>query len=64
MSNVVHVKETPPLKRIKCNSIANVRKWEDTYLSYGFFLLDDQILNVAATFKKCKDNRVIKFPAF
>jgi len=33
-------------------------------LSYGFFLLDDQILNVAATFKKCKNNRVIKFPAF
>jgi len=37
MSNVVHVKETPPLKRIKCNSIANVRKWEDTFELWVLF---------------------------
>jgi len=34
------------------------------YLRYGFFLLDDQILNVAATFEKCKNNQVIKFLAY
>jgi len=31
---------------------------------YGFFLPDDQILNVAATFQKCKNNRVVKFLPF
>jgi len=41
------VSETPPPKRTKCNSIAKVRKWDDTYLRYGFFLPDDQLLNVA-----------------
>jgi len=30
----------------------------------GFFLLDDQILNVTAAFKKCKNNRVITFVLF
>ena len=41
------VSETPQPKRTKCNSIAKVRKWDDTYLRYGFFLPDDQLLNVA-----------------
>ena len=41
------VSETPPPKWTKCNSIAKVRKWDDTYLRYGFFLPDDQLLNVA-----------------
>jgi len=59
-----NVKEAPPPKRTTCNSIARVRKWDNTYLKYGFFLPDDQILNVAATFKKCKNNRVIKFLVF
>jgi len=59
-----NVKEAPNLKRTKCNSIAKVTKWDDTYLRCGFFLPDDQILNVAATFQKCKNNRVYKFLAF
>jgi len=59
-----NVKEAPNPKRTKCNSIAKVRKWYDTYLRYGFFLPDDQIPNVAATFQKCKNNRDIKFLAF
>ena len=52
-SNVV---EAPNLKRTKCNSIAKVGKWDETYLRYryGFFLPDDGILNVADTFQKCK----------
>jgi len=25
-------------KRTKCHSAAKVRKWDDTYLRYGFFL--------------------------
>ena len=41
------VSETPPPKRTKCNSIAKVRKLDDTYLRYGFFLSDEQLLNVA-----------------
>jgi len=44
-----NVKEAPPPKRTKCDSIAKVRRWDDTYLGCGFFLRDDQILNVAAT---------------
>jgi len=56
-----NVKEAPNPKRTKCNPIAKVRKWDDTYLRYGFFLPDDQIMNVASTFQKCKNNRVIKF---
>jgi len=36
----------------------------DTHLRYGFILPDDQILNVADTFQKPKNNRVIKFHAF
>jgi len=59
-----NVKEAPSLKRNKCNSIAKVRKWYDTYLRYGSFLKDDQILIVPATFQKCKDNQVIKFLDF
>ena len=31
-------------------------KMDDTYLTYEFILPDNQILNVAATFQKCKDN--------
>jgi len=59
-----NVKEAPPPKRTKWNSIAKVRKWDDTYLRYAFFLPDDQILKVAATFKQCKNNQVIKLLAF
>ena len=59
-----NVKEAPDPKRTKCNSIAKIRKWDDTYFRYGFFLPDDQILNVAAKLKKCKDKRVIKILAF
>jgi len=36
----------------------------DTYLRYGFFLPDVQILNVAAEFNKCKNNRGITFLVF
>ena len=39
--------EAPPSKRTKCNKTAKVRKWDETYLKYGFFLPDDQIPNVA-----------------
>jgi len=59
-----NVKEAPDPKRIKCNSIVKIRKWDDTYFRCGFFLPDDQILNVAAAFQKCKNKRVIKFLAF
>jgi len=59
-----NVKEAPNPKRTNCNSIVKVRKWDDTYLRYGFFLPNDQILNVASTFQKCKNNGVIKFLAF
>ena len=58
-----NVKETPNPKRTKCNLIAHVRKWDDTYFRYRFFLPDDQILNVAAKFQKCTNKRVIKFLA-
>jgi len=54
-----NVKEAPPPKRTKFNSIDKVRKWDDV-----FEIRDDQILNVAATFKKCKHNRVVKYLAF
>jgi len=59
-----NVKEAPNLKRTKCNSIAKVRKKDGTYFIYGFILPDDQILNIAATFQKCKNNRVVKFLTF
>ena len=39
--------EAPPSKRIKCNETAKVRKRDETYLKYEFFLPDDQIPNVA-----------------
>ena len=39
--------EAPPFKRTKCNKTARVRKWDETYLKYCFFLPDDQIPNVA-----------------
>jgi len=55
-----NVKEAPVPKRTKYNSIAKARKWNDTYLRYGSFCL---ILNVADTFQKCKNNRIIKFLA-
>jgi len=58
-----NVKEAPDPKRTKCNSIARIRKWKDTYLTCGFFLPDDQIVNVAAKFQKYKNKRVIKFLA-
>jgi len=42
-----NIKEAPNPKRTKCNSIANVVKWNGTCFRYGFFLPGDQILNVA-----------------
>ena len=39
--------EAPPSKRTKCNKTSKVRKWDETYLKYGFFLPDDRIPNVA-----------------
>jgi len=58
ISNVVsNAKRAPNPQRTKCVSIAKVRKWEDTYLRYGFFLPDDKILNVAVTLQKCKNNQ-------
>jgi len=59
-----NVKEAPNLKRTKCNSIAKARKLDDRYFRFGFFLPDDEILNVAAAFQICKNNRVVKFLAF
>jgi len=59
-----NVKEARYHKWTECNSIAKIRKWDDTYFRYEFFLLDDQILNVVAKFQKCKNKRVIKFVAF
>ena len=56
-----NVKEAPDPKRTKCNSIAKIRKWDDTYFRYGLFFPDDQVLNVAAKYKKCKNKRVIEF---
>jgi len=57
-----NVKEAPDPKRTKCNSIAKNRKWDDTY--FRDFLPDDQVLNVAAKFQRCKNQRVIEFLAF
>jgi len=59
-----NVKEAPYLKQTKHNSISKVRKWDGTYLRYGFFLLDDQILNLAATFQKCKKAESLNFLLF
>jgi len=50
-----NVNEAPNPKGTKCKSIAKVRKWNDAYVRYGFFLPDDQILNLEATFQKCKE---------
>jgi len=58
-----NVKEAPDPKQTKCNSIAKIRKWDDKYFGYGFFLPDDQILNVAPKFQPCKNKRAIKFLA-
>jgi len=55
-----NVKEAPDPKRTKYNSTAKVRKWDDTYFRYWFFLPDDEILNAAAKFQKCKNKRVMK----
>ena len=56
-----NVKEAPNLKWIKYNSIAKLRKWDNTYLIQGSFY---QILNVGDAFQKCKNNWAIKFLAF
>jgi len=56
-----NVKQAPHPKWTKCNSITKVRKWDHTYLRYGFFC---QSLNVADTFQKCMNNRLIKFLVF
>jgi len=55
------IKEADNPQRTECTSIAKVRKWDDTHLGNGFFLRN---LNVADTFQKCKNNRVITFLAF
>ena len=34
----LNVKETSDPQRTKCTSTVKVRKWDDTYLRYGFFL--------------------------
>ena len=34
--------EAPEPKRTKCNSVAKVRKWDDTYLTYGSFLWNSE----------------------
>ena len=41
-----NVKEAPDPKRTKRNLIAKIRKWDDTYFRYGFFLPDGKMLNV------------------
>jgi len=56
-----NLKDAPNPNRTTCNSIAKVRKWDDWYLRYTFFC---QILNIAYTFQKCKDNRVSNFLLF
>jgi len=57
-----NVKETSDPQRAKCISTVKVRKWDDTHLrDTGSFC---EILNVAHTFQKCKNNRVITFLAF
>ena len=40
--------EVPPSEWTKRNKTAKVRKWDETYLKYGFFLPEDQIPNVAS----------------
>jgi len=55
------VNEAPNPKVTKCNSIAKIRKSDDTYFRYGLF---SQNLNVEDTLKKCKNSRVIKFLDF
>jgi len=59
-----NAKETPNPKRTKCNSVAKVRKWDDTYLRYSFFLRDDQILNVAATNRNARTTESLNFLLF
>jgi len=61
-----NVKEGPDPKLTKCNSIAKVIKWNDTYFRHGFFLPDDQILNVAAAVarlhsKNARTTKLLKF---
>jgi len=58
-----NVKDAPNPKRTKCNSIAKVRKWDDTYLRYELFLPDDQILNVAHS-KNARTTESINFWLF
>jgi len=58
-----NAKEAPPPKRTKFNSIDKVRKWDNVF-EIRVHLPNDQILKVAATFKKCKYNRVVKYLAF
>jgi len=59
-----NVKEAPDPKRTKCNSIAKIRQWDDTYFRRWFFLPDDQILNVAAKFQKCKKSESLSLLLF
>jgi len=59
-----NVKEGPYPKRNKCNSIAKVRKWEDAYLRYEFFLSDGQIQNVEDKFQNAKTTQSSNFLLF
>jgi len=52
-----NVKEVPNPKRTKCNTIAKVRQWDDTYFRCGFFLPNSEC-SLSDTFQKCKNNRV------
>ena len=59
-----NVKEAPDPKRTKCNSIAKIRKLDNTYFRYGFFFPDDQILNLAAKFQNARTSESLNFLLF
>jgi len=59
-----NAKEVPNPKRTKCNSIAKARKWDDTYLRYGFFWPDDQIVNVVLHSKNARTTESLNFSLF
>jgi len=43
-----NVKEAPKPKRTKCNSIAKVRKWDDTFGTRKAEVLNSLIINTTA----------------
>jgi len=55
------VNEAPNPKVTKCNSIAKVRKSDDTYFRYGFF---SQNLNVEDTFQNARTTESLTFLFF